>query len=388
MADKEKPYKVYRGGRARGPIRPEKEAPSVRGDGTGRARKPPRSGRRWRRIVLLLLVGLVLLALVWALLGYLALRRGVGAANDRLDGDARRALTPAHGSILSSATNVLVLGADVGKEFKGRDVGRGRADSIMLVRTDPDADRVAYVSIPRDLRVEVPEHGLDKINSSYAVGGPALAVETVQALTGLEINHVVVVDFASFRDVIDAVGGITVDNPRPIFSNAFDCPFRQADRCSTFEGWRFRKGKLHLDGRRALVYARIRHNRLDEGESDITRGQRQQRVLQGLTDKVVGVGGFLRMPFIGDDLVEPLATDLSTGELLELAWVRWRAADNKTLRCTLGGEPADVGGSAVLQPSEDNALVIAGILDADSRPPDPRPGDPFSPACFTGRAGS
>ena len=111
-----------------------------------------------------------------------------------------------------------------------------------------------------------------------------------------------------------------------------------------------------MDGRRALIYSRIRENRLDPAENDLTRAERQQQVIQAIADKLVGVGTFLRLPFIGDDLVTPLATDLSAGQLLQLGWVKFRATrpraplparrrpgvDRRRSRCLLldGGEPA------------------------------------------------
>jgi LCP family protein required for cell wall assembly len=390
----DKPYKVYRGGRVKGPVKPLSQEREKARDGDGYAgtyekpekKKPGRMRRRWRRVVLLLLLGLIVLALVWALLGYLAVRRGVSAANERLPEAARRALAPAEGSILTNPTNMLVLGADVGgrKDRKGP----GRSDSIMLVRTDPDQGRISYVAIPRDLYVPIPGHGEDKINAAFSLGGPALAIDTVEALTGLGVNHVVIVDFESFREVVDAVGGITVQNPKPILSaHKFDCPLRGPEQCARWKGWSFRKGEIHLDGRRALVYSRIRQNKLDPAESDITRAERQQRVVQGVADEVVGLSGFVRMPLIGDDVVKPLATDLSTGELLQLGWVRWRAADDKTLRCRLGGDATTAGGAFILRSSEDNRRVMESIVDPDAAPLRPRKGDVFAPGCFTGRAG-
>ncbi|MBD0290507.1 MAG: LCP family protein [Thermoleophilia bacterium] len=389
MAGKEKPYTLYRGGRAKGPLRPLREQAEPRRERDGYRRDDGRRRvvpRRWRRMLVLALVGAVLLALVWALLGFLAVRRGVAQANDRLSERARAALAAPAGSILTNATNTLVLGADVGGKRPDRQ-GIGRSDSIMLVRTDPDEHRLAYLSIPRDLRVEIPGHGVDKINAAYSLGGPALATRTVRALTGLRVNHVVVVDFSGFREVIDAIGGITIDNPKPVLSNPFDCPFTGAEACAEkFKGWRFRKGEIHLDGRRALIYSRIRKNQLNPSESDITRGERQQRVLQGLADKVVSLYGYLHMPFIGDDLVNPLATDLSAGQLLQLAWVRRRAAADKTLRCRLGGTPTTIGGIDYLQSSEDNVRVVDMIRNRDSAAQPPAPGDPFAPGCFVGRA--
>ncbi len=389
MAGKDKPYKVYRGGRTRGPAKPIRSREDG-GSADGEPKQPKtkrggwRSWRRWRRIALSVLGIFVLVTLVWAVLGYLAVNRGVKEANARLDKAAYAALSPDSGSLLTTPSNVLVLGADVGANRKDRS-GRGRSDSIMLLRTNPDDHRLSFVSIPRDLRVDIPGHGPDKINAAYAFGGPALAIETVEQLTGLPVNHVIVVDFGTFNEVVDALGGITIQNPKPILSNPFDCPLKP-DQCATWEGWRFNKGEIELDGKRALVYARIRENQLDPGESDITRGERQQRVVQAIMDKITGLSGFLRMPFIGDDVVTPLATDLSTNELLEVTWVRKRAADSKTLRCRLGGDPETIDGASVIVSSEDNASVILQIT-GQSAPQRPPKGQPYAPGCFVGRAG-
>ena len=388
MAGKDKPYKVYRGGRSKGPAKPLKRREDPDGSRVdGKPAKPKRGGwkswRRWRRIVLSVIGVVLLVTLVWALLGYLAVNRGVKAANERLEPQAAAALSPDVGSLLTNPSNILILGADVGENRKDRE-GRGRSDSIMLLRTDPDEHRLSFLSIPRDLRVEIPGRGADKINAAYSYGGTPLAIKTVEALTGLPVNHVIVVDFSTFNEVVDAIGGITISNPKPVLSNKFDCPLK-GDKCASWKGWSFKKGEIELDGRRALVYARIRENQLDSGESDITRGERQQRVVQAIMDKLTGLDGFFRMPFIGDDVVTPLATDLSTNQLLQVMWVRKRAAADKTLRCRLGGDPAIIGGASVIVSSEDNANVILQITGrgAPQRPP---AGRPFAPGCFVGRA--
>jgi LCP family protein required for cell wall assembly len=389
VAGKDKPYKVYRGGRSRGPAKPLKSRDDSGGGSAAKKQTKARRGgwrswRRWRRIALSVIVLVLLVTLVWALLGYLAVRRGVKEANARLEPQAKAALTADQGSLLSNPSNILILGADVGANREDR-TGRGRSDSIMLLRTDPDEHRLSFLSIPRDLRVDIPGRGADKINAAYSYGGTALAIETVEALTGLPVNHVIVVDFSTFNEVVDALGGITISNPKPILSNPFDCPLKP-DECATWKGWSFKKGEIELDGRRALVYARIRENQLDAGESDITRGERQQRVVQAIMDKLTGLDGFFRMPFIGDDVVTPLATDLSTNQLLQVMWVRKRAAQEKTLRCRLGGDPATIDGASVIVSSEDNANVILQITGR-SAPQRPPKGQPFAPGCFVGRAG-
>ena len=387
MASKDKPYRVYKGGRAKGPIRHEPlkhEDGGSDGDAYAyKGPKPARKPRRWRRRILWVLVGLIVLALVWALLGYLAFRRGVKDANKRLDPLAARALTPQDGLMLSNPSNTLVLGVDVGS--KSRQGTQGRSDSIVLVRTDPDHHRIALVSIPRDLRVEILRHGEQKINAAYAFGGATLAIKTVERVTGLPINHVVVVDFSTFGEVVDALGGITVNVPKPILSNKFECPRATQAACARWPGWRFRKGAQEMDGHTALIYSRIRENQLDPSENDFTRGGRQQAVIQAIADKVTSFNTFIRAPFIADDLVRPLATDLSAAQILQLAWVKRRTPSSGWLRCRLGGTIADIGGVSYVIGSEENVSVIA-MITGKTAPQPPLPGSGlFGPGCLVGK---
>jgi len=387
VAGKDKPYRVYRGGRAKGPIRhepPKKEAGRRDGDGyTYKGPKPARKPRRWRRRMLWALVGVILLFLVWAVLGYLAFRSGIKDANKRLDPLAARALTPEKGLLLSNASNILVLGADAGS--KSRQGTQGRSDTIILIRTDPDNHKIALLSIPRDLRVEIPRHGTQKINAAYAFGGATLAVKTVERVTGLRMNHVVVVDFSTFGEVVDALGGVTINVPHPILSNKFECPRHTQAQCARWPGWRFRKGPQEMNGRTALIYSRIRENKLDPSESDFTRGERQQAVIQAMADETTSFSTFLKAPFIGDDLVSPLATDLSAGQILQLGWVKRRTPSSGWLRCRLGGTIANFGGASYVIGSEENVSVIA-MVTGKSAPQPPLPGSgPFGPGCLVGK---
>lgn len=324
---------------------------------------------------------LLLVAAVWTLLGYLAFRSGVKEANERLDSRAYAALAPQSGLILSNPSTILVLGTDEGPAREGP----FRSDAMMIVRTDPDEHRIALLSIPRDLRVEIPGRGLDKVNAAYAFGGPTLAIRTVRALTGIPLNHVVVVDFSKFKEVIDTLGGVAIDVPDPILSNKFDCPFATRAECDRWPGWRFRRGEQTMDGRRALIYARVRVNQLNPSETDITRGERQQAVVQAMSDEITSFGTFLRMPFIGDELVAPLATDLSANQLIQLGWVKRRTPSSGILRCRLGGTIADIDGQSFIIGSEENASVIA-MVEGKAAPQRPRPGSGvFGPGCRVGR---
>jgi len=367
----EKPYTLYRGGRKKGKVpaaRPQRAAQPTR------TPEAPRR-RRWWLWLTLTLVGALVFTLVWGFLGFRAFSSGVDGANERLPQSAKAQLAKRDRSLLSTPTTLLVIGTD-----GGRAPGRGdanRSDSMLLVRLDPETHRIAYLSIPRDLQVEIPGYGTSKINAANQIGGPALTLATVKELIGLPIDHVVVVDFDGFRELIDAIGGIEVDVPKPILSNKFDCPYKPA-RCGDWEGWRFAKGPQTMDGRRALVYSRIRTNQLDPTDSDVTRGNRQQIVADAVGDEIASLGTFLRLPFMGDELAAPLATDLSAWELAQIGWIRFRSSSS--LRCRFGGTPSSASGESVLLGSEDN-VAVASMWLGTSAPLAPPKGDLYGAGC-------
>ena len=383
MAEGEKPYRVYRGGRVKGrvPTLPKPErAPA--GDGRKPFRfkgpgpkAPPREkgAPNWRRRILIGVAVFFLLIIVWMITSYLALRSGANDANKRLPAAARRALTPQDGLILSNPSVILILGTDHAKNIKQRASFR-RSDSIMLLRTDPGKGRLNYLSLPRDLRVDIPGYGFSRINTAFQVGGAALAIRTVRNFTGLEVNHVVVVDFDSFKEVIDSVGGVTIDVPERIIANKFDCPYKTQARCDRWQGWRFSKGPQHMNGKRALVYSRIRENKLNARETDLTRGSRQQEVIQALLSRLTSVGVLIKLPFIGDDIMRPLTTDLSAGQLIQLALVKKRTGNER--HCRLGG--TTLGGELI--PDEEIHRTIAAFVGRSASQP-PLPGSAFGSGC-------
>jgi LCP family protein required for cell wall assembly len=398
MAPDEKPYRVYKGGRVKGkvPVAPPSRtkqrrprgtvaqppaAATTNGGGPGwrrRLRLPPLRRPPWKRVILLTILILLVLVVVWAVTGYLSVRNGVNAANKRVQPGTKAALAKQDGLLLSNGTTILLLGTD-SAPVRGR-AGLRHSDSIMLVRTDPSHHRIAYLSIPRDLYVPVHGVGNAKINAAYQAGGAPLAIRTIREYTGLKINHVVIVDFSKFEDLIDAEGGITVNVPAPILSNRFDCPYKAA-QCQSWDGWRFAKGRQHMNGKRALIYSRIRENRLNPRETDFTRAARQQAVMQAATSRLTSPGVLLRLPFKGDSLLKPLTTDLTAAQLLQLGWVKKRASAGNTLYCRLGGDPSYAGGQSVIIPSEDNRNALS-MWQGDSAPQ--RPTSTFGPGCSKG----
>ncbi len=384
MARGDKPYRVYRGGRTKGRVplqRRAEQAATPRDGRPARRVSPPTPApapsrrRGWGRRIGLILLVVFLLVVAWVIASYLAVAKAMDGAHERL---GPVALDDQRGLMLANPSTILLLGTDRGPGA-GRQ-GARRSDSIMLVRTDPARGRTAYLSIPRDLRVDVPGRGFNKINAAYQFGGADLAIRTIRDFTGLKLNHVMVVDFRNFEQLIDALGGVTIDVKDPIVSNRFDCPYATRQRCERWRGWHFTSGKQEMGGRRALIYSRIRENQLNPAENDLTRGERQQQVVRAIADKVTSPTTLVRMPWLADDLIAPLATDLTGGQFMQLAWVKFRSG--KSLRCRLGGSPSQFGGESYIVSSEENRNVILMFLGV-SAPQPPAPGSGlFGPGCI------
>ena len=386
MPTEEKPYRVYRGGRVKGkvPLERPQRSPRRNGREPGQPRiRRPRRRWSWPRRIAVTLLGLILVAIAWGVIGFLQFRHGVAAANKRMPANAGAALAKQDGLILNKPTTILLLGSDHANTDQR--VGLNNTDSIMLLRTNPSRHRLAYLSIPRDLRVGLPGYGDRKINSAMALGGIPLTVHAIREFTGMPINHVMYVDFEAFSKLIDDIGGIDVNVPEPILSNPFDCPYN-AQRCETWKGWRFGKGWQHMDGRHALVYSRIRVNQLNSRDSDISRGRRQQDVLRATLRKLLGIGTYFRLPFNGSKLLKPLTTDLSAWQFVQLGWVLKRAPEKDALHCRLGGT-GDPAGSSDIIPSEGNRGVIGAVLGVSApQPPNPAEGL-AAPGCYVGNRG-
>ena len=282
------------------------------------------------------------------------------------------------GLVLTEPTTILLLGTDSGPGV-GRETSR-RSDSIMLVRSDPRRGKISYLSVPRDLRADIPGRGFGKINAAFQFGGPPLALRAVRNLTGLTVNHMLVIDFRNFVQLVDALGGVEIDVPEPIVANKFDCPFKTQQQCDRWPGWRFGAGKQTMNGRRALVYSRIRENRLNPAENDLTRGERQQAVVRAIVDELTSPSTAVKMPWIADDVMAPLATDLSAAQFMQLALVKVRSGSE--LRCRLGGTASEVGGESFLIGSEENRNVVLMFLGAAAPQPPPPGSGPFGAGCI------
>jgi LCP family protein required for cell wall assembly len=263
-----------------------------------RGRITPGRVLKW---IALAVLGWVLLSIVLFLIS--------AQLQDGVSPQAERALSD-DGNLLTGST-ILVLGSDArtGESIDESQSGPSRADSIMLVHASLGS--VRKLSIPRDIEVEIPGHGTNKVNAAYALGGPALTIETIEGFlgNGLQISHLVEVDFEDFPELIDSLGGITVQNKTRICSPPFD---------NFWKGITFRKGELELNGRRALGYARVRKNPCAPGEDDRARAARQQEVLRAIGDAATSPSTFVRLPWVSWQAPKALKSDMKGPALMAL----------------------------------------------------------------------
>lgn len=293
-----------------------------------RSRVTPRRVLKW--------VGLA--ALAWILISLVAFGVSAQIQSFKLSDEAGKAL---HGNpfLLPSAQTILVLGTDArppdtkgtgapsekcfeqqahgDKPHDGCEQGQFRADTLMLIRAGGGTFR--KLSIPRDTFAEIPGETPQKINGAFAFGGAALQIKTIEQFLGLQIDHVAIVDFTGFEDLIDAVGGVEVNLPHKL--------------CADISGGsgggqggitlHLKKGENTLDGEKALAYSRIRELSPCPGKgksayafpyTDLQREQAQQSVINGikdrLTDPLRAPYNFIHGPFIGWDAPKAFVSDM------------------------------------------------------------------------------
>ncbi len=210
--------------------------------------------------------------------------------------------------------NILLIGLD----YRPGDAEGTRADTQIVVHIDPVGKTATMLSIPRDLWVRIPGHGEDRINAAYSIGelnkndipggGPVLAMATVEQNFGIPIHYFAQVDFTGFERVVDAIGGITIDVPRPLVDNEYPLGNYGVTRIY------IPAGLQHMDGRTALQYARSRH-----ADSDLGRNYRQQQVLLAIRRQALNLNIVTRLNDLASQLSDAVKTDLSPQQVGSLA---------------------------------------------------------------------
>ena len=313
------------------------------------------SRRRPARIIARVLVGLIVAALLAGGAFYLWFSSRVGSANHGVSRAAVSALESHPTTTLSpvpdppSSVNILVLGSDKQSNTNG-----GRSDTMMVVHVDQAANFASILSIPRDLYVDVPGHGRQKINAAYAYGGPALAVTTVQNLTGIDLNQYLEIDFKTFEDLTNALGGVYVDVDRRYYN---------AD--PTWELIKLSPGYQLLNGHDALEYVRFRHDQnLDFGRMD-----RQQRFLRALREQALSWSNLtLRLPGLVNAVFSNITTTLSANDILSLAYWAVKLNGDRIKQVAMSGDTPTIAGQSVVEiPTDALRAYVTAFLTPPSQ---------------------
>ncbi|MGC4894571.1 LCP family protein [Micromonospora sp. DT31] len=315
--------------------------------------------RRGRRIALIVLLVVVLLAGGGALAGGLYYR-SVDKSIDRVDAfeGVPEESRPEVGA--KGAMNIMILGSD---SRDPENTGGSRSDTIILAHLPKDRSSAQLISIPRDTWTAVPRSkdgrgGRDaKINAAYAWGGVPLMVQTVEKFSGVRVDNVAMVDFAGFKEIIDALGGVEVDVEKGFTT-----------RYSLIGTRTFEKGRQTMDGAAALDYARERHAFPD---GDFARIRHQQQVIKAILDKAAS-GGVLTNPAKLNSFVratsDSVAVDKSLS-LVDLAMeMRGLRSGNLTFfTCPVKGT-GRVGSESVVFPDPARSKTLFDAVRRDSVP--------------------
>lgn len=238
--------------------------------------------------------------------------------------------------------NVLLLGIDE------REFDSGRSDALLLMSLDPSTESMDLVSIPRDTRTEIIGHNtVDKINHAYAFGGVDMSLETVENLLDVDIDYFVEINMQGLADLVDAVGGVTVENDL----DWYDEGFYKKD-------YHYKKGQIDLDGQQALGYARMRH--LDP-DGDFGRNARQRQVIEAVLNKGANIKSVGKI----DDLLAVLGKNVQTN--INLASMRHLLTDYRNVRNSvqeheMRGEGTKIDGIYYLVVPEDEITAIHDVI--------------------------
>jgi polyisoprenyl-teichoic acid--peptidoglycan teichoic acid transferase len=324
---------------------------------------PARSGLpRWLKIMiitLLIVANLAALAFVWVVRTGSNLLSGAGT-----DPDVAGVLDPMSGG----DRTFVIVGSDTREGLDDLDnfgsAGGQRSDVVMLVRLDSSTGDAQMLSIPRDLRVEIPGRGTDKINAAYAYGGPSLLVETLKSNLDVEVNNYVEIDFVGFQSLVDELGGIEL---------TFAHPARDAK-----SGLDVAAGTQTLDGAQALAYARSRSYQEQQDGSwvsvdanDIGRTERQQEVMRAIVSQMTRPSSIAEAGDIASSMASHMTidTELAGESVAAMVWDFKGIIAGSIDGATLPTYSENIGGSS---------FQIAKQPEADAMLANFRAGVPFA----------
>ena len=215
--------------------------------------------------------------------------------------------------------SILLLGVDERKN----DIGR--SDTMIVMTVNPNKQSINMLSLPRDTRTDIVGHGtVDKMNHAYAYGGIPMSINTVEGFLDIPIDYYVKMNMDGFQEIVDAVGGVTVEN----------------DMDLAYKGYSFPKGTLTLDGEEALIYTRIRK---EDPRGDFGRQMRQRQVIQAILNKGASLSSLTNYQSIFEALGKNVETNLTFDEMMSIQ-SHYRSALNSIKQMSIEGKNETING--------------------------------------------
>jgi polyisoprenyl-teichoic acid--peptidoglycan teichoic acid transferase len=255
-------------------------------------RRYKRRRLKWRNIIGLFLFIMLIVGGLYGFTVYQSFNKAVATMHEPLDGKQSKGKPEALKK--KEPFSVLMLGVDE------REGDKGRSDTMIVLTVNPNNQSIKMLSIPRDTRTDIVGKGKeDKINHAYAFGGVSMAVDTVEKFLDLPIDYYVKINMEGFKDIIDTVGGINVEN---------DFAFK-------VEEVNFPTGQIHLSGEEALIYIRMRY---DDPNGDFGRQERQRQVIQAVIKEGANLSSLSKAPDIFHAIGSNVKTNLTFEEMISI----------------------------------------------------------------------
>ena len=319
------------------------EEPFKKPPPSGDFQPPPKPKRYWWRFTLAAVVIVVASAAATATSALLYVESIAHALshNHVLETKVQKYLSQTNGG---DPQNILIIGSD---KRASEPEDPGRSDTTILLRLDPDQNTISLMSIPRDLKVEIPGVGTDKFNAAFAYGGPKLTLQVVKEMTGLPINHVVNVDYLGFVRAVDAIECVYVDIDRRYYHSNVE-----VSASEEYAEINIQPGYQLLCGKKALQYVRYRHT-----DTDLVRAARQQDFLSDARERVPIADLVLDKQELIDIFTEYTTSDISDAETMLQVLKLFVASRNATINEV--NFPAELGPSYVYSSPE----MIEGAVE-------------------------
>jgi polyisoprenyl-teichoic acid--peptidoglycan teichoic acid transferase len=295
--------------------------------------------RKWPKVVGIIFLLLLLAGGGYAYSIYHSLNKTAETMNEKIDRPKSEKRTEEVKFEKKHPFSVLLLGVDE------RDGDKGRSDTMIVMTVNPHEKTTKMLSIPRDTLVEIVGRGTeDKINHAYAFGGVEMAMDTVEGFLDIPIDYYAKINMEGFKDIVNAVGGVTVNN----------------DFAFSSGGYSFNEGQNNLTGEEALAYARMRKQ---DPRGDFGRQARQRQVIQAVIKEGAGVSSLWNYGDIFGAIGNNVKTNLSLDEMVDIQ-KNYKSATKDISQSQIAGEGANLGGIYYyVVPEEEKQKVQSDLKD-------------------------